>query len=85
MSSHVLASCGEDNYLRFWNSSNGNLVSEIQAHANVVRAMLLVKGLLVTASYDGSVKLWRLFSIFSTFPNFFSAFYQPGTTLVFYG
>jgi WD40 repeat protein len=56
----VLASAGDDETIRFWNQANGQQTALIGAHAGAVTSLSFNNaGQLLSASADGSVKLWQ--------------------------
>lgn len=60
----LLASGGEDDRIRFWSLSGGENEESSHAHADFVTALALVgpasRARLASASYDGTLALWRL-------------------------
>ena len=55
---HV-ATGGEDNKVRIWNL-DGELISELE-HQNFVQSIeLLDKKTIISASYDGTIKIWKI-------------------------
>ncbi|HTU88880.1 MAG TPA: hypothetical protein VMF69_02175, partial [Gemmataceae bacterium] len=56
----ILASAGDDETIRFWNQSNGQQTALIGAHAGPVTSLAIHSGgQVLSASTDGSVKLWQ--------------------------
>jgi WD40 repeat protein len=56
----ALASAGDDETIRFWNQSNGQQTALVGAHAGPVTSLTFHNGgQLLSASADGSVKLWQ--------------------------
>ncbi|CAF1218077.1 unnamed protein product [Adineta ricciae] len=56
----LLASGGEDNKVKIWNIQSGICVQEFQ-HDNFVQALELTNdGKLLSASYDGTIKVWKI-------------------------
>jgi WD40 repeat protein len=56
----TLAAAGDDGFVRFWNYADGKFGETIGAHAGPVASLSYHgDGRLVTASPDGSVKMWR--------------------------
>jgi WD40 repeat protein len=55
-----LASAGDDETIRFWNQSNGQQTGLIGAHAGPVTSLAFhSNGQVLSASADGSIKLWQ--------------------------
>ena len=55
-----LASAGDDETIRFWNQSNGQQTGLIGAHAGPVTSLAFhSSGQVLSASTDGSIKLWQ--------------------------
>jgi hypothetical protein len=56
----LIASAGEDNKVKIWNTENGNCILELK-HENFVQSIILInKNKLLSASYDGTIKQWDL-------------------------
>jgi WD40 repeat protein len=56
----LLASAGDDETIRFWNPSNGQQTALLGAHAAAVTSLAFGNnGQVLSASADGSVKLWQ--------------------------
>jgi len=56
-----LVSSGWDKNIFVWNMSNYKLELNINAHRNIVSAITFWKNILVTSSFDNSIKLWNNF------------------------
>jgi WD40 repeat protein len=55
-----LASAGDDETIRFWNQSNGQQTALIGGHAGSVTSLMFNNGgQVLSASADGSIKLWQ--------------------------
>lgn len=57
-----IASGGEDNKVKIWNTETGSCMLEI-AHDNFVQSLLVVDNVLFSASYDGTIKQTNLVQI----------------------
>jgi WD40 repeat protein len=56
----LLASAGDDETIRLWNQDNGQQTALIGAHAGAVTSLAIGgSGQILSASADGSVKLWQ--------------------------
>ncbi len=61
VNSDLFATAGSDGVIKFWNSATGAEVSIIpDAHQKPIHSLVIHKNRLVSASLDGTVKVWSL-------------------------
>jgi WD40 repeat protein len=64
LKNNLLASGSHDSTVKIWNYLNGKLIKTLAAHSNAVYGLCMINGgnqsHLMSASLDGTVKLWKL-------------------------
>src|SRR5690242_17153047 len=56
-SKDVLVSAGWDGKIKYWNTKTWKEIDSFKAHDEAISCMVLYKGLLVTGSWDSSIKV----------------------------
>ncbi len=55
-----IAAAGEDEFVRLYDLHSGDLIEEKAAHRDWIRALSFAGDMLITASGDGSVRIWKV-------------------------
>jgi len=61
----LMATAGDDHYVRIWDAKTGGLLHEFLAHDDWVRGVAFspISDRIVTAGQDGQIKIWNLASL----------------------
>jgi WD40 repeat protein len=56
----LIAAAGEDEFVRLYDLDSGDLIEEKAAHRDWIRAVSFAGDMLITASGDGSIRMWKV-------------------------